>query len=64
MAQTITLETISIGPAVTFRNNINNNFTLIANEFDKVYETMVDIELSTSQPSNQKNGDFWFKELS
>lgn len=63
MAISITLLDVPVGPASTFRSNINANFATIAEEFDTVYETMVDIVLSSEQPSNQKIGDFWFKDL-
>lgn len=64
MAVSITLAEVPIGPAVTFRSTINENFEAIANEFDTVYDTIVDITLSATQPENQKVGDFWFKDLS
>lgn len=64
MAVSITLQEVPIGPAATFRSTINTNFEAIAEEFDTVYETMVNIVLSPTQPTNQKVGDFWFKDLS
>ena len=63
MAVSITLQTVPIGPAATFRSTINTNFDAIANEFDTVYQTMVNVVLSSSQPKNQKVGDFWFKTI-
>ena len=54
---------VPIGPASTFRSTINDNFTAIANEIDVIYETMVDVRLATEQPTDQKVGDFWFKDL-
>lgn len=75
MAQEINLATISIGPAVTFRTDINNNFELLKSsilqveqdmqeEDTNIYAKMVDIKLSSTQPMDQKIGDFWFKDLS
>ena len=63
MAVSITLAEVPIGEASIFRSTINENFEAIANEFDTVYETIVDIQLSAEQPINQKVGDFWFKDL-
>ena len=48
MAVSITLAEVPIGPAVTFRSTINENFEAIANEFDTVYDTIVDITLSAT----------------
>lgn len=59
----IVLEDVPIGPAANFRQTINTNFDNIKTEFAEVYDTMVDIELSTTQPTTQKAGDFWFKDL-
>ena len=74
MAVNITLAEVPIGPASTFRSTINENFTAIANEIDdiyntidtkeaQIYATMVDVRLATEQPTDQKAGDFWFKDL-
>lgn len=46
MAVSITLAEVPIGEASIFRSTINENFEAIANEFDTVYETIVDIQLS------------------
>ena len=46
MAVSITLAEVPIGEASIFRSTINENFESIANEFDTVYETIVDIQLS------------------
>lgn len=61
MANSITMEEITTGPASDFRQNINTNFENVANEFDEVYNTMVDVVVSEEQPQNQKTGDLWFK---
>lgn len=59
----IQLVEVPIGSASVFRKTINDNFDAIKNEFNEVYDVMVDVELSSTQPENQKVGDFWFKEL-
>ena len=53
----IELQDVPIGPAVNFRQTINTNFDNIKTEFGEVYDTM------TTQPTTQKTGDFWFKDL-
>lgn len=60
----IVLNEVPIGPASTFRQTINTNFDNIRTEFAEVYAMMVNIQLSSVQPSVQKTGDFWFKILS
>lgn len=60
----IVLNEVPIGPASTFRQTINTNFDNIRTEFAEVYAMMVNIQLSSVQPSDQKTGDFWFKILS
>lgn len=60
----IVLNEVPIGPASTFRQTINTNFDNIRTEFAEVYAMMVNIQLSSVQPSDQKMGDFWFKILS
>ena len=57
----IVLNEVPIGPASTFRQTINTNFDNIRTEFAEVYAMMVNIQLSSVQPSDQKTGDFWFK---
>lgn len=57
----IVLNEVPIGPASTFRQTINTNFDNIRTEFAEVYAMMVNIQLSSVQPSDQKKGDFWFK---
>ena len=59
----IVLEEVPIGPASDFRGTINRNFEAIKTEFDEVYEVMVDIELSPEEPTTQKVGDIWLKDL-
>ena len=70
----IVLEEVPIGPASDFRGAINRNFDaiktefdevydVIKTEFDEVYEVMVDIELSPEEPTTQKVGDIWLKDL-
>lgn len=59
----IVLNEVPIGPASTFRQTINTNFDNIRTEFAEVYAMMVNIQLSSVQPSDQKTGDFWFKIL-
>lgn len=59
----IVLNEVPIGPASTFRQTINTNFDNIRTEFAEVYAMMVNIQLSSVQPSDQKAGDFWFKIL-
>lgn len=59
----IVLNEVPIGPASTFRQTINTNFDNIRTEFAEVYAMMVNIQLSNTQPSGQKKGDFWFKIL-
>lgn len=59
----IVLNEVPIGPASTFRQTINTNFDNIRTEFAEVYAMMVNIQLSSVQPSVQKTGDFWFKIL-
>ena len=59
----IVLNEVPIGPASTFRQTINTNFDNIRTEFAEVYDMMVNIQLSSVQPSDQKTGDFWFKIL-
>lgn len=59
----IVLEEVPIGPASDFRGIINSNFDAIKTEFDEVYEVMVDIELSSTEPTTQKVGDIWLKDL-
>lgn len=70
MINELVLEEVPIGPASDFRGTINSNFeavkTAVENEFTNVYnqiEQVVDIELSSTQPANQKVGDIWLKEL-
>ena len=60
----IVFNEVPIGPASTFRQTINTNFDNIRTEFAEVYAMMVNIQLSSVQPSDQKTGDFWFKILS
>lgn len=60
----IVLNEVPIGPASTFRQTINTNFDNIRTEFAEVYAMMVNIQLSSVQPSDQKTGDFWFRILS
>lgn len=60
----IVLNEVPIGPASTFRQTINTNFDNIRTEFAEVYAMMVNIQLSSVKPSDQKTGDFWFKILS
>ena len=57
MAVLENLQTLVVGPASTFRENINTNFSLIQ-------QAMVDVQLSSTQPVGQKTGDFWFKQIS
>ena len=59
----IVLNEVPIGPASTFRQTINTNFDNIRTEFAEVYAMMVNIQLSSVQPSDHKTGDFWFKIL-
>ena len=70
MAISITFNNVDIkqGSAAEFRNLINTNFnnvksafTQVGSEFDKVYNTMVDVKIQSTQPSGQKSGDLWFK---
>lgn len=60
----IQLNDIEIGSASVFRTTLNQNFDNIKLEFDDVYNVMVNIELSPTEPTTQKNGDIWFKALS
>ena len=60
----IQLNSVEIGPASTFRTTLNQNFENIETEFSEVYDVMVDIELSPTEPTTQKVGDIWFKALS
>ena len=57
----IVLTEVPVGPASTFRQTINTNFNNIRTEFQEVYDMMVNIQLSSVQPTDQKVGDFWFK---
>lgn len=59
----IVLNEVPIGPASTFRQTINTNFDNIRTEFAEVYAMMVNIQVSSVQPSDQKTGDLWFKIL-
>ena len=70
MAISITFNNVDVkqGSAAEFRNLINTNFnnvksafTQVGSEFDKVYNTMVDVKVQNTQPSGQKSGDLWFK---
>ena len=70
MAISITFNNVDVkeGSAAEFRNLINTNFnnvksafTQVGSEFDKVYNTMVDVKIQSPQPSGQKSGDLWFK---
>lgn len=67
MINQLVLEEVPIGPASDFRGTINDNFeavkTAMENEFTHVYDIMVDVELSSTQPTNQKVGDIWLREL-
>ena len=70
MAISITFNNVDVkqGSAAEFRSVINTNFnnvksafTQVGSEFDKVYNTMVDVKIQSTQPSGQKSGDLWFK---
>lgn len=70
MAISITFNNVDVkqGSAAEFRSVINTNFnnvksafTQVGSEFDKVYNTMVDVKVQNTQPSGQKSGDLWFK---
>lgn len=70
MAISITFNNVDVkqGSAAEFRSLINTNFnnvksafTQVGSEFDKVYNTMVDVKIQSTQPSGQKSGDLWFK---
>ena len=70
MAISITFNNVDVkqGSAAEFRSLINTNFnnvksafTQVGSEFDKVYNTMVDVKIQNTQPSGQKSGDLWFK---
>lgn len=70
MAISITFNNVDVkqGSAAEFRSLINTNFnnvksafTQVGSEFDKVYNTMVDVKIQGTQPSGQKSGDLWFK---
>ena len=70
MAISITFNNVDVkqGSAAEFRSLINTNFnnvksafTQVGSEFDKVYNTMVDVKVQNTQPSGQKSGDLWFK---
>ena len=70
MAISITFNNVDVkqGSAAEFRSLINNNFnnvksafTQVGSEFDKVYNTMVDVKIQSPRPSGQKSGDLWFK---
>ena len=70
MAISITFNNVDVkqGSAAEFRSLINTNFnnvksafTQVGSEFNKVYNTMVDVKIQSTQPSGQKSGDLWFK---
>ena len=70
MAISITFNNVDVkqGSAAEFRSLINTNFnnvksafTQVGSEFDKVYNTMVDVKIQSTQPGGQKSGDLWFK---
>ena len=70
MAISITFNNVDVkeGSAAEFRSLINTNFnnvksafTQVGSEFDKVYNTMVDVKIQSTQPSGQKSGDLWFR---
>ena len=70
MAISITFNNVAVkqGSAAEFRsvintdfNNVKSAFTQVGSEFDKVYNTMVDVKVQNTQPSGQKSGDLWFK---
>lgn len=74
----VTIKEVPVGSASVFRQTINDNFEAVKTEVDQevaglketvnteikqVYETMTQFELSSVQPIEQKQGDFWLKIL-
>ena len=68
------MEELTNGPGSDVRGTINGNFDAIRRtisrkfdaiktEFDEGYEVMGDIELSPEEPTKQKVGDIWLKDL-
>lgn len=66
----LNLLSIDVGPASTFRGNINTNFEKIKLSFDdidskiqEIIENNNSIVLSKTQPNNQRQNDLWLREL-
>lgn len=60
----ITLEDLNVGPAADFRTTANSNFDAIEAKFTEVINALIDIQLSSTTPTNQKANDIWLKVLS
>lgn len=67
------LKTVEQGQASSFRKQINDNFFgedgkggvkgAILSLSENLSGESLNIQVSKNQPSGQKSGDFWFKEL-
>lgn len=74
MATNVDIKEVSVGSASNFRQTINDNFNALKTgieqeaqrvdgEFKVVYNTMTNFEVSSTEPTEQKVGDFWLKVL-
>lgn len=57
------LRNINVGASSVFRGDINYNFSQIKAKVQEIIETNTTIVLSPTQPSTQREGDLWLREL-
>lgn len=59
----VQLDTVNVGSASNFRSTINTNFSKLQAKVQEIIETNTTIVLSPTQPSTQREGDLWLREL-
>lgn len=59
----VSLRDIKVGSSSVFRGDLNWNFDQIESVIQQIIDTNMSIVLSSTQPSGQRQGDLWLREL-